>query len=141
MNSDKVCDTKFVIESIDPIGRMYYDGYLSNDDINTLQSNVADVSYYIKTEDFGDNIDDQRRYANIFVKFYQSYEVIEIINKMVASVYNITLIYSTHSIKFSECMIYDMKSLHNHDDIFVEVKFTCKPKIGLHVEFEHQLLG
>lgn len=138
MNTDKVHDTKLVIESVDPIDRAYYDGYLSEDDVNILQSNVADVNYRIKIEDFGSIEDDDHRYANIFVKFYQSYEVIEIINKMIgARVYNITLIYSGHSIKFNECIIYDIKSMHFNDDVLVEVKFTCKPKVGLHVEFEH----
>lgn len=138
MNNDKVHDIKFVIESVDSIDRTYYDGYLSEDDANILQSSVADVNYCIKVEDFGSIEDDDHRYANIFVKFYQSYEVIEIINKMIgARVYNITLIYSGHSIKFSECMIYDMRSLHRNDDVLVEVMFTCKPKVGLHVEFEH----
>lgn len=139
MNNDKVRDTRLVIESVDPIDRVYYDGYLSKDDINILQSNVADINYFIKAEDFGDNIEDaDRRYANIFIKFYQSYEVIEIISKMIGSrVYNITLIYSGHAIKFNECMLYSMKSLHCSDDVLVEVKFTCRPRVGLHVEFEH----
>lgn len=139
MNNDKVHDIKFVIESVDPIDRTYYDGYLSEDDINILQSNVADINYCIKVEDFGNNIsDDNNRYANIFVKFYQSYEIIEIINKMVGSrVYNITLIYSGHAIKFNECMLYNMKSLYCNDDVLVEAMFTCKPKVGLHVEFDH----
>ena len=139
MSNDKVHDIKFVIESVDPIDRVYYDGYLSEDDINILQSNVADVNYFIKVEDFSNDIsDDYHHYANIFVKFYQSYEIIEIINKMVGScVYNITLIYSGHAIKFNECMLYNMKSLHCGDDVLVEVMFTCKPKVGLHVEFEH----
>lgn len=139
MNNDKVHDIKFVIESVDPIDRTYYDSYLSEDDINILQSNVADVNYCIKVEDFGNDIsDDNHRYANIFVKFYQSYEIIEIINKIVGSrVYNITLIYSGHTVKFNECMLYNMKSLYCNDDVLVEVMFTCKPKVGLHVEFDH----
>lgn len=139
IRTDKTYDTKLIIESVDPIDRIYYDGYLSEDDVNILQSNVADVNYFIKVEDFSDNIDGDCRYANIFVKFYQSYEVIEIINKMIGSrVYNVTLIYSGHSIKFNECMIYDMKSLHYNDDVLVEVMFTCKSRVGLHVEFEHK---
>jgi hypothetical protein len=139
MNNDKVHDTKLVIESVDPINRIYYDGYLSEDDVNILQSNVADVNYRIKIEDFGNTLDDDsHRYANIFVKFYQSYDVIEVINKMVGSrVYDITLLYSGHSIKFNECMIYDMRSLYCGDDVLVEVMFTCKPRVGLHIEFEH----
>lgn len=138
MNNDKVHDIKLAIQSVDPIDRAYYDGYLSENDVNILQSSVADVNYRIKTEDFGSIEDNDHRYANIFVKFYQSYEVIEIINRMIgARVYNITLIYSGHSIKFSECMLYDMRSLHRNDDVLVEVMFTCKPKVGLHVEFEH----
>lgn len=140
MRTDKTYDTKLVIESVDPIDRAYYDGYLSEDDINILQSNVADVNYCIKVEDFSNDIsDDNHRYANIFVKFYQSYEIIEIINKMVGScIYNITLIYSGHAIKFNECMLYNMKSLHYNDDVLVEAMFICKPKVGLHVEFEHK---
>lgn len=138
MNNDKVHDIKFVIESVDPIDRAYYDGYLSEEDANILQSSVADVNYRIKIEDFGSIEEDDHRYANIFAKFYQSYEVIEVINKMIgARVYNITLIYSGHSIKFSECMLYDMRSLHCNDDVLVEVMFICKPKVGLHVEFDH----
>lgn len=140
MNNDKVRDTKLAIQSVDPIDRAYYDGYLSEDDINILQSNVADVNYCIKVEDFGDDVsNDNHRYANIFVKFYQSYEVIEIISKMIGAgcVYNITLIYSGHSIKFNECMLYNMKSLHCGDDVLVEVMFTCKSRVGLHVEFDH----
>lgn len=139
MKTDKVHDIKFVIESVDPIDRTYYDGYISEDEINILQSNVADINYCIKVEDFCNDIsDDNHYYANIFVKFYQSYEIIEIINKMVGScVYNITLIYSGHAIKFNECMLYNMKSLHCNDDVLVEVIFTCKPKVGLHVEFDH----
>ena len=138
MNNDKVHDNKFVIESVDSCGRICYDGFLSDDDVSVLQSNVSDVNYYIKAEDFGDDInDDYHRYANIVVKFYQSYDVIEVIRKMFGSYYNITLMYSGHSIKFNECVIYDVKSLCDSDDVFVEVKFTCKPRAGLHVEFEH----
>ena len=37
----------------------------------------------------------------------------------------------------TECIIYDVKSLCHADDVLVEVKFTCKPSAGLHVEFEH----
>lgn len=138
MNNDKVRDNKFVIESVDDYGRIYYDGLLSGDDISVLQSNVSDINYYIKSEDFGDGAtSDYHRYANIVVKFYQSYDVIEVIRKMFGSYYNITLMYSGHSIKFNECIIYDVKSLCDSDDVFVEVKFTCKPRAGLHVEFEH----
>ena len=138
MNNDKVRDNKFVIESVDDYGRIYYDGLLSGDDISVLQSNVSDINYYIKSEDFGDGAtSDYHRYANIVVKFYQSYNVIEVIRKMFGSYYNITLMYSGHSIKFNECLIYDVKSLCDSDDVFVEVKFTCKPRAGLHVEFEH----
>ena len=138
MNNDKVCDNKFVIESVDNYGRIYYDGFLSEDDASVLQSTVADVNYHIKAEDFGDcATSDYHRYANIVVKFYQSYDVIEVIRKMFGSYYNITLMYSGHSIKFNECVIYDVKSLCDSDDVFVEVKFTCKPRAGLHVEFEH----
>ena len=138
MNNDKVCDNKFVIESVDGYGRIYYDGLLSGGDISVLQSNVSDINYYIKSEDFGDGAtSDYHRYANIVVKFYQSYDVIEVIRKMFGSYYNITLMYSGHSIKFNECIIYDVKSLCDSDDVFVEVKFTCKPRAGLHVEFEH----
>lgn len=138
MNNDQVCDNKFVIESVDNYGRIYYDGLLSDNDISVLQSNVSDINYYIKSEDFGDcATSDYHRYANIVVKFYQSYDVIEVIRKMFGSYYNITLMYSGHSIKFNECIIYDVKSLCDSDDVFVEVKFTCKPRAGLHVEFEH----
>lgn len=140
MNNDKVHDNKFVIESIDlnNIGISYYDGLLSDDDVSILQSNVSDVNYYIKAEDFGDDInDDGHRYANIVVKFYQSYDIIEIIRKMFGSHYNITLIYSGHAIIFNDCIIYDVKSLCRADDVFVEVTFTCKPRAGLHVVFEH----
>lgn len=138
MNNDKVRDNKFVIESVDDYGRIYYDGLLSGGDISVLQSNVSDINYYIKSEDFGDDAtSDYHRYANIVVKFYQSYDVIEVIRKMFGSYYNITLMYSGHSIKFNECIIYDVKSLCDSDDVFVEVKFTCKPRAGLHVEFEH----
>ena len=138
MNNDKVCDNKFVIESVDNYGRIDYDGFISDDDISTLQSSVSDINYYIKAEDFGDDInDDDHRYANIVVKFYQSYDVIEIIRRMLGSYYNITLIYSGHAIIFNECMIYDIRSLCYAGDVFVEVKFTCKPRVGLHVEFEH----
>ena len=134
MNNDQVCDNKFVIESVDDYGRIYYDGLLSGDDISVLQSNVSDINYYIKSEDFGDGAtSDYHRYANIVVKFYQSYDVIEVIRKMFGSYYNITLMYSGHSIKFNECIIYDVKSLCDSDDVFVEVKFTCKPRAGLHV--------
>ena len=138
MNNDKVCDNKFVIESVDNYGRIDYDGFLSEYDISILQSSVSDINYYIKAEDFGDDInDDDHRYANIVVKFYQSYDVIEIIRRMFGSYYNITLIYSGHSIKFNECIIHDVKSLCYAGDVFVEVKFACKPRAGLHVEFEH----
>ena len=138
MNNDKVQYNKSVIESIDNSGRIYYDGLLSYNDISVLQSNVSDINYYIKSEDFGDcATSDYHRYANIVVKFYQSYDVIEVIRKMFGSYYNITLMYSGHSIKFNECIIYDVKSLCDSDDVFVEVKFTCKPRAGLHVEFEH----
>ena len=138
MNNDKVHDNKFVIESVDNYCRIYYDGFLSDDDVSFLQSNVSDVNYHIKVEDFCDDInDDGHRYANIVVKFYQSDDVIEIIRKMFGSYYNITLIYSGHSIKFNECIIYDVKSLCNADNVFVEVKFTHKPRAGLHVVFEH----
>ena len=138
MSNDKVHDNKFVIESVDDYGRIYYDGLLSDNDISVLQSNVSDINYYIKSEDFGDgDTNDYHRYANIVVKFYQSYDVIEVIRKMFGSYYNITLMYSGHSIKFNECIIYDVKSLCDSDDVFVEVKFTCKPRAGLHVEFEH----
>ena len=134
MNNDQVCDNKFVIESVDDYGRIYYDGLLSGDDISVLQSNVSDINYYIKSEDFGNGAtSDYHRYANIVVKFYQSYDVIEVIRKMFGSYYNITLMYSGHSIKFNECIIYDVKSLCDSDDVFVEVKFTCKPRAGLHV--------
>ena len=138
MNNDKVNDNKFVIESVDSCGRICYDGFLSDDDVSILQSNVSDLNYHIKAEDFGDDInDDDHRYVNIVVKFYQSYDVVEIIRKMFGSHYNITLIYSGHSIKFNDCIIYDVKSLCHADDVLVEVKFTCKPRTGLHVEFEH----
>ena len=138
MNNDKVHDNKFVIESIDSYGRICYDGFLSDDDVSVLQSNVSDINYYIKSEDFVDGAtSDYHRYANIVVKFYQSYDVIEVIRKMFGSYYNITLMYSGHSIKFNECIIYDVKSLCRADDVFVEVKFTHKPGAGLHVVFEH----
>ena len=138
MNNDKVRDNKFVIESVDDYGRIYYDGLLSGDDISVLQSNVSDINYHIKSEDFDDGATSgYRRYENVVVKFYQSYDVIEVIRKMFGSYYNITLMYSGHSIKFNECIIYDVKSLCDSDDVFVEVKFTCKPRAGLHVEFEH----
>ena len=138
MNNDKVHDNKFVIESIDSYGRIYYDGFLSDADVSILQSNVSDINYSIKVEDFGDDInDDDHRYANIVVKFYQSYDVIEIIRKRFSSHYNITLIYSGHAIIFNHCIIYDVKSLCHAADVLVEVKFTCKPRTGLHVEFEH----
>lgn len=37
MNNDKVCDNKFVIESVDSYGRIDYDGFLSEYDISILQ--------------------------------------------------------------------------------------------------------
>ena len=37
MNNDKVHDNKFVIESVDSYGRIYYDGFLSDDDVSILQ--------------------------------------------------------------------------------------------------------
>lgn len=50
MNNDKVHDNKFVIESVDSCGRIYYDGFLSDDDVSILQSNVSDINYSIKNE-------------------------------------------------------------------------------------------
>jgi hypothetical protein len=122
--SDKVCNKGFTIESIDLLGRYEYDGKLSEDNIKFLQSKQINTDYLIESD------------AEIIIKFYQSYELIELLTHM-SALYNISLIYSDHVMKFNHCKFNSIKSLSNGEDVLVEVKFICESKPGLPVEFEH----
>lgn len=122
--SDQVCDLKFKIESTDPLSRYDYDGRLSNEDVEFLQSQCVSINYEIRKD------------AELFIQFHQSYRSIELLTHMLAE-YDIELCYSDHSMKFRRCVFDSVKSIISSNNILVEVKFICEAKPGLSVEFEH----
>ena len=126
--SDQTCDAKFTIESVDLLKRLCYEGSLSPEDVEVLQSNKVSINYSIKND------------AEIVFRFFQSYEIIELLTKMTA-LYNISLMYSNHVMKFNHCKFNSMKSVISDNDILVEAKFICEAKPGLSVEFEHTKIG
>lgn len=122
--NDQVCNKNIVIKSSDFLHREEYDGKLSQEDVKLLQSNQCGFDYIIKSD------------AEITIKFYQSFEIIELLTKMTA-IYDISLIYSDHTIKFNSCFPRGIRSLSDGTNVLVEIKFICKSKPGLPVEFEH----
>lgn len=122
--NDKLCNKNIIIKSDDFLHREEYDGKLSQEDVKLLQSNQCGFDYIIKSD------------AEITIKFYQSFEIIEILTKMTA-IYDISLIYSNHTIKFNNCFPRGIRSLSDGDNVLIEIKFICKAKPGLPVEFEH----
>lgn len=124
--SDQINNLKFKIESIDPLGRSDYDGKLSIEDTEFLQTQCESINYEIKKD------------AKLIVQFHQSYRSIELLTKMLAK-YDIELCYSNHSMKFKRCVFDSIKSVanNNNNDLLVEVNFICEAKPGLPVEFEH----
>lgn len=122
--SDQTCDMKFKIESFDILRRSYYDGQLSTEDAEFLQSQCESVNYEIRED------------AELVIQFHQSYRSIELLTKMFAE-YDIELCYSNHSMKFKRCVFDSIKSIVSGGDILVEAKFICKAEPGLPVEFEH----
>lgn len=122
---DQVCDKNILFTSSDKLDRLDYDGKLSQEDVKLLQDSLYGFDYSI---DFD---------AKITVKFYHSFEIIQLLYRMTA-MYDISLMYSGHIMKFKDCsLVDDMKSLSDCDNVLVEVKFLCKSKPGLRVEFEH----
>lgn len=122
--NDKVCNKNIAIKSSDLLCREEYDGKLAQEDVELLCSNQCGFDYIIKSD------------VEITIKFYQSFEIIEILTKMTA-IYDISLIYSNHTIKFNNCFPRGIRSLSDSDNVLVEIKFICKAKPGLPVEFEH----
>lgn len=122
--NDQVCDKNILFTSSDKLDRLDYDGKLSQEDVKLLQANQCGFDYSIKSD------------AEITVKFYHSFEIIQLLYRMTA-MYDISLMYSDHIMKFKECTLVDMKSLSGCSDVLVEIKFVCKSKPGLRVEFEH----
>lgn len=122
--NDKVYNKNIAIKSSDLLCREEYDGKLSQEDVKLLCSSQCGFDYIIKSD------------AEITIKFYQSFEIIEILTKMTA-IYDISLIYSNHIIKFNNCFPRGIRSLSDGDNVLVEIKFICKSKPGLPVEFEH----
>ena len=126
--SDQTCDAKFTIESVDLLKRLCYEGSLSPEDVEVLQLNKVSINYSIKND------------AEIVFRFFQSYEIIELLTKMTA-LYNISLMYSNHVMKFNHCKFNSMKSVISDNDILVEATFICESEPGLSVEFEHIKIG
>lgn len=122
--SDQTCDLKFKIESFDILRRSDYDGKLSTEDTEFLQSQCENINYIIKKD------------AELTIQFRQSYRSIELLTNMFAE-YDIELCYFNHSMKFKRCVFNSIKSIVSNGDILVEAKFICKSKPGLPVEFEH----
>ena len=122
--SDQVCDMKFKIESFDILCRADYDGILSAEDVEFLQSQCESINYEIRND------------AELVIRFRQSYRSIELLTKMFAE-YNIELCYYNHSLKFKQCVFNGIKSVVSNDDVLVEAKFICRAKPGLPVEIEH----
>ena len=123
--NDQTNNLKLKIESIDPLGRSYYDGKLSVEDTEFLQTQCEGINYEIKKD------------AKLIVQFRQSYRSIELLTKMLAK-YDIELHYSNHSMKFKRCSFDSIKSVaDNNNNLLVEVNFICEAKPGLPVEFEH----
>jgi hypothetical protein len=130
--NDKLCNKNIIIKSDDFLHREEYDGKLSQEDVKLLQSNQCGFEYSIKHNSDYKSCE----IAEIIIKFYQSFEIIEILTKMTA-IYDISLIYSNHTIKFNNCFPRGIRSLSDGDNVLVEIKFICKAKPGLPVEFEH----
>lgn len=122
--NDQVRDKNILFTSCSLLDQLDYDGKLSQEDIKFLQVNQCGFDYSIKSD------------AEIIVKFYQSFNVVQLLTKMTAR-YDISLMYSDHIIKFKGCKFVEMKSLSHGDDVLVEAKFICEAKPGLRVEFEH----
>lgn len=122
--SDQTCDMKLKIESFDILGRSEYDGRLSAEDAEFLQSQCESINYEIRKD------------AELIIQFHQSYRSIELITNMFAE-YNIELCYSNHSMKFKRCIFDSVKSITRCGDILIEAKFICRAKPGLPIEFEH----
>lgn len=122
--SDQTCDVKFNIESFDILSRPEYDGMLSTEDAEFLQTQCKSVNYEIRKD------------AELIIQFHQSYRSVELLTNMFAE-YNIELCYSNHSMKFKRCIFYSIRSVASNGDILIEAKFICRAKPGLPVEFEH----
>lgn len=134
---DNICNKDIIIKSTDLLDREEYDGKLSLEDVELLHNEQYSFEYSIMPND----VIDVKSYksceiAEITVKFYQSFEIIELLTKMTA-MYDVSLTYSEHTMKFNKCVPIGMRSLSDCGNVLVEVKFICKSKPGLHVEFEH----
>jgi len=123
--NDQTCDIKIKIESVDLLNRLAYDGCLSKEDSNFIQTQCLSINYEIRSD------------AEITVQFHQSYEIIELLIKMYNALYNIELCYSSQTMKFNQCAFIGMKSLLLGKDVIIEAKFICKARPGLPVEFDH----
>jgi len=121
--SDQTCYMKFKIESFDILLRSDYDGRLSTEDAEFLQSQCESINYEIRKD------------AELVIQFHQSYRSIELLTKMFAE-YNIELYYYNHSMKFKRCVLDSIKSVTSNGNILVEAKFICRAKPGLPVELE-----
>lgn len=122
--SDQTCDMKLKIQSFDMLHRAYFDGMLSTEDAEFLQSQCESINYEIRKD------------AELTIQFHQSYRSIELLTNMFAE-YNIELCYSNHSMKFKRCIFDSIRSLASNGDILIEAKFIHRAKPGLPVEFEH----
>ena len=122
--NDKIYYRYISFTSSDLLDRLEYDGKLSQEDVKLLQDSLFGFDYSITSD------------AEIAIKFYHSFKIIELLTKMTA-LYDIKLMYSDHIIKFNNCQYVGMRSLSDGDNILVEIKFVCKAKHGQRVEFEH----
>lgn len=123
--NDKVYDKNILFTSSDKLDRLDYDGKLSQEDIRLLQNSLYGFDYSITSD------------AEITIKFYQSFEIIQLLYRMTA-MYDISLKYSGHIMKFNNCQSAGMiRSLSDGDDVLVEIKFVCKALPLPRVEFEH----
>jgi hypothetical protein len=122
--NDKIYYRYISFTSSDLLDKLEYDGKLSQEDVRLLQDSLFGFDYSITSD------------AEITIKFYHSFDIIELLTKMTA-VYDIKLMYSDHIIKFNNCQSVGMRSLSDGDNILVEIKFVCKSKPGQRVEFEH----
>ena len=125
IKSDKVCDRNILFTSSDLLDRLEYDGKLSQEDVKLLQDSLFGFDYSITYD------------AEITIKFYHSFEIIQLLYRMTA-MYDISLMYDGHIMKFNNCQSAGMiRSLSDGDDVLIEIKFVCKSKQGQRVEFEH----
>ena len=123
--NDKTYYRYISFTSSDLLDRLEYDGKLSQEDVKLLQDNLFEFDYSITSD------------AEITIKFYHSFEIIQLLYRMTA-MYDISLMYDGHIMKFNNCQSAGMiRSLSDGDDVLIEVKFLCKSKPGLPVEFEH----